>query len=113
MNIEILKYGTKHYRADCVDLPGSPSVGIGKTPEKALIHLLLILLHNKEYHFRELSIDDQSQVLNLFKECEDYFYLVEGKVADDKNAKEFFEELPPNKGLEDKNLYVYGKKVDF
>lgn len=72
----------------------------------------IIQLRNKTYHFRELSIDDQTQVSNLFNECEDYFNLVEGKVAEEKDTKEFFEDLPPGKEIEDKNLYGVFDEVE-
>lgn len=35
MKIEIKK-SKDHYRADCKDLPGSPPVGLGSTPEIAV-----------------------------------------------------------------------------
>jgi hypothetical protein len=39
MNIEITK-SADHYRADCKDLPGSPPVGTGDTPELAMACLM-------------------------------------------------------------------------
>lgn len=38
MNIEITEQ-SDHYRADCKDFPGSPPVGIGRTPELAVAQL--------------------------------------------------------------------------
>lgn len=35
MNIKIVKC-SDHYHADCLDLPGSPPTGVGKTKEMAL-----------------------------------------------------------------------------
>lgn len=36
-----------HYRADCLDMPGSPPVGIGATEAEAVIHLFECLLSQK------------------------------------------------------------------
>ncbi len=33
-----------HYRADCIDLPGSPPVGLGSTETEAAIHLFTRLI---------------------------------------------------------------------
>lgn len=38
MNIKIEKQ-SDHYRADCKDFPGSPMVGIGRTPALAVAQL--------------------------------------------------------------------------
>lgn len=43
MNIRIEKSGD-HYRADCLDLPGMPPVGIGDTPEMAVACLFWSLM---------------------------------------------------------------------
>lgn len=43
MRIQIEK-ASDHYRADCLDLPGTPPVGIGRTPELALAELMHVLL---------------------------------------------------------------------
>ena len=43
MKIEIVK-SEDHYRADCKDLPGSPPVGLGSTPEMAVAHLFWRML---------------------------------------------------------------------
>ena len=34
-----------YFRADCLELPGSPEVGIGATKDKAVINLLLKMLY--------------------------------------------------------------------
>lgn len=39
MKIEI-EFSVDHYRADCKDLPGSPPVGLGETPEMAVACLM-------------------------------------------------------------------------
>lgn len=33
-----------HYRADCLDLPGSPPTGQGKTKELAVAHLMWLIV---------------------------------------------------------------------
>lgn len=43
MKIKIKKC-SDHYRADCLDLPGSPPVGLGETAELAMAHLMWLLL---------------------------------------------------------------------
>jgi len=49
MNIEITKKANKSYYADCVDLGGSPPIGLADSPEKALIMLLIRLLYSDSY----------------------------------------------------------------
>jgi hypothetical protein len=49
MNIEITKKERKLYYADCVNLPGSPPIGLGKSLEKALIALLVRLLYSDTF----------------------------------------------------------------
>lgn len=44
MNIVIEK-SDDHYRADCKDLPGTPPVGLGSTPEMAVAHLCWCMLY--------------------------------------------------------------------
>lgn len=46
MKIKI-EEGSDHYRADCVDLPGSPPIGLGKTPELAMAHLFWMMLFSR------------------------------------------------------------------
>ena len=36
-----------HFRADCLDMPGTPPCGIGKTEVEAVIHLFERLLSEK------------------------------------------------------------------
>jgi hypothetical protein len=36
-----------HYRADCLDLPGSPPVGVGRTPELAVAALFYLMHFDK------------------------------------------------------------------
>lgn len=43
MKISII-YSIDHYRADCLDLPGSPPVGLGETPEMAVACLFWRLM---------------------------------------------------------------------
>jgi hypothetical protein len=65
MTIEILKYGD-NYRADIIDLPGSP-IGTGKTKHEAVADLFWRILHptNTEYwlgsiNFSKLEIKEIS-----------------------------------------------------
>lgn len=46
MKIDIEK-SADHFRADCKDLPGSPPVGLGDTPEMAVACLFWRLLFEK------------------------------------------------------------------
>jgi len=43
MNIKITKSSDNCFRADCLDLPGSPPIGLGKTEVLALAHLIWLL----------------------------------------------------------------------
>lgn len=38
-----------YYRADCLDLPGSPPIGLGKTETDALAHLMWIILFSQTH----------------------------------------------------------------
>jgi len=44
MKIKVDKVSDAHYRADCLDLPGSPPVGTGETPEMALACLFWLII---------------------------------------------------------------------
>lgn len=46
MKIKIEKQ-SDHYRADCLDLPGSPPVGVGRTPELAVSALFYLMLFDR------------------------------------------------------------------
>jgi len=46
MRIDVEK-NDDHYRADCKDLPGSPPVGLGSTPEMAVACLFWRMLFEK------------------------------------------------------------------
>lgn len=37
-----------HYIADCLDIPGSPRTGTGKSREMALVHLFTVLIEDKQ-----------------------------------------------------------------
>lgn len=39
-----IEHSVDHYRADCKELPGSPPVGVGETPEMAVACLFWRLL---------------------------------------------------------------------
>ena len=49
MKIDIEK-SNDHYRADCKDLPGSPPVGLGDTPEEAVACLFWRILFEGNWH---------------------------------------------------------------
>ncbi len=56
MIIELNKMNklTKNWSADCIDLSGSPIIGIGKTKYEALVDLYINLLF---HHRNNLNID--------------------------------------------------------
>ena len=59
MKIEIEKEG-KYYRADCIDIPGSVLVGIGKTKREAVADLFLTIQRSNLWGYidtRMLIID--------------------------------------------------------
>jgi len=45
------KKGKPHYRADCLDLPGSPPCGDGKTQVMAIAHLMYLMINSSTYGF--------------------------------------------------------------
>ena len=50
MDIEVKRYkvrGRTYYRADCLDLPGTPPVGVGASQAMAMAHLMRILLSGR------------------------------------------------------------------
>lgn len=63
----------------------------------------IIMINNRELLFREITLQDKAQVMELFKACKEFFLLTEGVQPD--NCEAFFTELPPNKKKEDKYLY--------
>ncbi|KGG80336.1 hypothetical protein Y919_06930 [Caloranaerobacter azorensis H53214] len=73
----------------------------------------IINLNGEKYIFKKLSIDNEIQVFDLLSQCDDYFYLVEGRKADESSVKELFEDLPPGKHIDDKNIFgvFYNEKL--
>ncbi len=70
----------------------------------------MIRMNNRELSFRKIRVEDKNKVLNLFRECKDYFELTQGTIPDDCDS--FFYDLPPNKTIEDKYLYgVFDKNL--
>lgn len=70
----------------------------------------VIIINNKEILFKKITIEDKSKVMDLFRECTDFFELTEGIKPDD--CDDFFYDLPPNKTIEDKYLYgVFDKDL--
>lgn len=65
----------------------------------------MIELSGEKYLFKQLSTVNKRQVYDLYCQCDDYFQMAEGKVADGSNVKELFEELPPGKQMQDKEIY--------
>ncbi len=63
----------------------------------------VIIINNKELLFRKITIEDKDKVMDLFRECEDYFVLTEGTKPDECDS--FFNDLPPKKTIEEKYLY--------
>lgn len=63
----------------------------------------VITLNGKELLFREMYIKDKDKVMELYKNCNDFFELTEGIKPD--NCEELFNDIPPNKTIEDKFLY--------
>lgn len=47
MKIKIDKIANGHYKADCLDIPGSPRIGVGKTKKDAVANLFIILYSDK------------------------------------------------------------------
>lgn len=58
MKIKITKI--TRYRADLVDLPGSPPCGDGDTPERAIANLFLFILRlrGQENWLRHIDLED-------------------------------------------------------
>lgn len=65
----------------------------------------LIDLAGEKYLFKQLNTTYKRQVYDLYCQCDDYFLMAEGKVADGSNVKELFEALPPGKQMQDKEIY--------
>ncbi|WP_202708876.1 GNAT family N-acetyltransferase [Sporosalibacterium faouarense] len=63
----------------------------------------VIKINNMELFFRRITIEDKDKVMNLFRECKDFFVLTEGVIPYDSDS--FFYDLPPGKNLEEKYLY--------
>ena len=72
---------------------------------KEIMMEAIIELSGGKYLFKQLSPFNKRQVYDLYCQCDDYFYLAEGKPADGSNVKELFEELPPGKQIHDKEIY--------
>lgn len=66
----------------------------------------VIQIGEKSFEFKEVRIEDKKLVFNLYNECEDYFYLVEGKKPLEEDAERFFKDIPPGKTIDDK--YSFG-----
>jgi GNAT superfamily N-acetyltransferase len=62
-----------------------------------------IILEDKILIFREISINDEAELLSLFNKCKDFFLLTEGVTP--ISCDSFFYDLPPKKNLKDKYLY--------
>lgn len=62
-----------------------------------------IEIDHRDYVITTITKNHKTAVKDLFHRCDDYFYLVEGRKANEASAKEFFEDLPPNKTLKDKH----------
>lgn len=70
----------------------------------------VITLNGKELLFREISTKDKDKVMDLYKNCNDFFELTEGIKPD--NCEELFNDVPPNKTIEDKFLYgIFDKDI--
>jgi len=65
------------------------------------------------YRVSRLGDDDRPAVSDLCKRCSDYYLLHCEVLPAEREVKEIFEDLPPNKGYEDKFvLGVYGTESD-
>lgn len=71
MNIEVKKHGKGHYRADCLDLPGSPRVGFGMSSAMAMAHLMVCMIKDKQIEY----IPTDNIVVNGRKWKSPEFYL--------------------------------------
>lgn len=63
----------------------------------------VIIINNKKLVYRKITIEDKDKVMDLFRECKDFFVLTEGTKPDDCDG--FFYDLPPEKTNEEKYLY--------
>lgn len=66
MKIEILKT-KEHYRADCLDLPGTPPVGIGSSKEQAVASLfcrMYIETNELDKWFDHLDFSEPIEIIN-------------------------------------------------
>ena len=73
MNIKI-EQQSDHYRADCLDFPGSPPVGIGRTPELAVAALFWQAMFSSENWLRYIKRDEPI-IINeeLWKYTDSYY----------------------------------------
>ena len=53
-----------HYRADCLDLPGSPPVGLGSSPEMAMACLMWRMVFNPDTKWTTRINKDDDIVVN-------------------------------------------------
>lgn len=73
-----------------------------------------LLINDKTYMLRLIDDHEIDEVLDLFKQCPDYFEMVEGQPASEESVVNYFQALPPDKELEDKysiGIYEVGELV--
>lgn len=55
MKIKLERIGKGEYKADCLDLCGSPRCGFGTSREMALIHLFMTIIQDKQEKYIKMD----------------------------------------------------------
>lgn len=62
MKLSIIEYKDGEFKADLLDIPGSPPIGIGNSREKAVASLLQILLSNASVYSKYANINSEIEI---------------------------------------------------
>ena len=62
MKLSIIEYKDGEFKADLLDIPGTPPVGFGNTKEKAVASLLQILLSNASVYSKYVNIHSEIEI---------------------------------------------------
>lgn len=63
MKIKLIKCGENYWQADCLDLPGSPPIGVGKTDYEAIASLFSNLMYNIEHYKRSIKYNEKLEII--------------------------------------------------
>jgi len=63
IKIDKVSYGDVEYRADLLDLPGTPSIGEGRSKEEAVANLFYRLLAENNTWVRSMKLHEPLEII--------------------------------------------------